>query len=60
MLDELRRILNDDSAISKARGQWTHYVPKVIAQAKLENGTRVVSRRSALIMDETDGKIDVI
>lgn len=31
--------------------------PKIISQAKLENGARLVSRRSALIMDESDGKI---
>ena len=57
MLDEFRHILKDDNAISSARAQWSLYVPKIISQAKLENGARLVSRRSALTMDESDGKV---
>ena len=57
MLDEFRHILKDDNAISSVRAQWSLYVPKIISHAKLENGARLVSRCSALIMDESDGKV---
>lgn len=56
MLDEFQRILSNDSAVADARCQWLRYVPRIISQAKLENGARIVARRTAMIVDEDDGR----
>ena len=58
MLDEFQRILNNDSAIANARCQWLRYVPRIISQAKLENGARIVARRTAMLLDEDDGRYE--
>ena len=57
MLDEFQRILNNDGAVAEARRQWMWYVPRIISQAKLENSTRIVARRTAMIVDEDDGTL---
>ena len=60
MLDELCRILNNDSAITNARSAWHLYVPKIISQAQRENGARISSRCSSLIINDDDGKLKLI
>lgn len=54
-LDELCRILNNKSA---AGSTWLKYVPKIISQAQRENGARITSRCSSLIVTEADSKLD--
>ena len=56
MLDELCRILNNDNAVTNARSAWQLYVPKIISQAQRENGVRITSRCSSLIISEDDSK----
>lgn len=56
-LDELCRILNDN-AIADASSTWliSMHVPKMLSQAQRENGARITSRCSSLIVTEDDNK----
>ena len=52
MLDELQRITCDANIVESARQAWKEYVPKIIKQARMERGTRVVQAVSLLLDDE--------
>ena len=40
MMDEMNRILDQD-AIKEAKTIWEYYVPRIIKQAKIENGVHI-------------------
>ena len=38
MMDEMKRILNEEKAIAEAKAKWEYYIPQIIKQAQLEKG----------------------
>jgi len=52
----MKRILNSESIIKEAEVKWKKYVPKIIAQAKLEKGVNVEKKLKEIGLDDQDGK----
>ena len=41
MMDEMKRILNEEKAIAEAKAKWEYYIPRIIKQAELEKGMQI-------------------
>ena len=52
MLDELKRITGKESIIESMKKEWAQYKEKIISQAKLEKGVRVMSMVSFLLEND--------
>ena len=37
-MEEIKRILNDETVITEAKGKWKYYISQIIKQAQLEKG----------------------
>ena len=37
----MKRILNEEKAISEAKAKWEYYIPRIIKQAELEKGMQI-------------------
>lgn len=57
MLDELKRIVQDEDGVQSTEFRWNEYVSKIISQAKLESSTRVSPVCKQLLLDEADGEL---
>ena len=51
----LERILKSKGAIKEAEVTWAKYVPKIIAQAKLEKGVNIEQKIREIELDDQDG-----
>ena len=60
MLDELQHITCDAKVVEAARQSWSNYIPKIIKQARMERGTRLVQAVSLLLNDENGNSNDVL
>ena len=41
MMDEMKRILNEEKAIAETKAKWEYYITRVIKQAQLEKGVQM-------------------
>jgi len=55
-MNDMKRILKSESIVKEAEEKWKKYVPKIIAQAKLEKGVHVEKKLKEIGLDDQDGK----
>ena len=58
MLAEFQRIIGSD-VVSYAKATWQEYCPKIIAQAKLERGTRITKAVLEFMEDENGEHVTI-
>jgi len=52
ILEEMQRILNSKNSLIQAKQVWLECTPKIIKQAKLENGMRIREKIASLAFDD--------
>ena len=56
MMDEMKRILNEEKAIAEAKAKWEYYIPRIIKQAELEKGMQIEKKVHELAITNEDSK----
>lgn len=41
MMEEMKRIINEEKVITEAKAKWEYYIPRIIKQAQLEKGAQI-------------------
>ena len=57
MMEEMKRILNDETVITKAKAKWEYYIPRIIKQAQLEKGAQIERKINELAIADEDSMI---
>ena len=52
MLNELKQITCDENCVELAQQVWKECIPRIIKQAKLEKGSKVIHAVSILLHDD--------
>jgi len=56
MMDEMKRILDNEKAIVEANSKWDYYIPCIIKQAKMEKGMQIEKKVQEIAITDKDSK----
>ena len=56
-MEEMKRILNEEKVITKAKAKWEYYIPRIIKQAQLEKGAQIERKIYELAITDEDSMI---
>ena len=54
MMDEMKRIINEEKAIVEAKAKWEYYIPRIIKQAQLEKGMQIEKKVQEIAITDED------
>ena len=57
MMEEMKRTLNEEKVITKAKTKWEYYIPRIIKQAQLEKGAQIERKIYELAITDEDSMI---